>query len=86
MFHDVPVAAGLKKFDKAELVHQARCTLAPKRELVLADLSATGLRNHGVGLNELRGTEKDQYPLTRKWAEAIHAACLGVAGLCVALI
>ncbi|TBC01446.1 hypothetical protein [Rhizobium ruizarguesonis] len=51
---------GLKTFDKAKLVHQARWTLAPKRELVLADLSATGLRNLGIGLSELIDPERDQ--------------------------
>ena len=32
--------------------------------------------------NALIDTEKDQYPLTRLWAEAIHAQCPQVQGLC----
>jgi hypothetical protein len=35
-----------------------------------------------VRRNELIDTEKDNYPSTRKWAEAIHATCPGAEGLC----
>jgi hypothetical protein len=82
VFHDVPFAAGLKTFDKAKLLDQAYSTLAPKRALVLADRSATALRSLGIRRNELIDTEKDQYRGTRKWAEAVHAACPNIEGLC----
>jgi hypothetical protein len=82
VFHDVPFAAGLKTFDKAKLLDQAYSTLAPQRALVLVDMSATALRGLGIRRNELIDTEKDQYPGTRKWAEAIHAACPNIDGLC----
>jgi hypothetical protein len=82
IFHDVPFAAGLKTFDKQKLVDQVYSQVTPTRDLNLADLSATTLRRLGVQRNELIDTEKDKYPDTRKWAEAIHAACPSADGLC----
>lgn len=82
VFHDVPFVPGLKTFDKQKLVDQMHSTVAPRRSFVLADLSATALRRLGIRRNELIDTEKDQYPGTRRWAEAIHGACPAVEGLC----
>ena len=82
IFHDVPFAPGLKTFDKAKMAEQVYSTVAPRRDLVLADLSSTALRSLGVRRNDLIDTEKDQYPGTRKWAEAIHAQCPAIEGLC----
>ncbi len=82
IFHDVPFAPGLKTFDKAKLTDQAYSIVTPRRDLVLADLSATALKALGLRRSELIDTEKDQYPETRKWAEAIHAQCPAVDGLC----
>jgi len=81
VFHDVPFVAGFKTFDKNKLVDQVYSQVTPKRNLSLADLSTTALRKLGVQRNELIDTEKDKYPGTRKWAEAIHAACPGAQGL-----
>lgn len=81
VFHDVALAAGLKTFDKQKLTDQVYSQVTPKRDLNLADLSATALRKLGVRRNELIDTEKDKYPDTRKWAEAIHAACPTAEGL-----
>jgi hypothetical protein len=36
------------------------------------DLSSVPLRKLGVTRKQLIDTEKDQYPATRKWAEAIR--------------
>ena len=82
VFHDVPFAAGLKTFDKQKLTDQVYSQVTPKRNLSLADLSTTALRKLGVQRNELIDTEKDKYPETRKWAEAIHAVCPSAQGLC----
>ena len=82
VFHDVPFATGLKTFDKQKLVDQVYSQVTPKRNLSLADLSTTALRKLGVQRNELIDTEKDEYPRTRKWAEAIHAECPHAEGLC----
>jgi hypothetical protein len=82
VFHDVPFAAGLKTYDKRKLTGQAYSQVAPQRDLVLADLSSTALRRLGIQRNRLIDTEKDRYPQTRVWAEAIHAQCPEVEGLC----
>jgi hypothetical protein len=82
VFHDVPFVAGLKTFDKNKLADQVYSQVTSKRNLSLADLSTTALRKLGVQRNELIDTEKDEYPGTRKWAEAIHATCPGAQGLC----
>ena len=82
IFHDVPFAAGLKTFDKQKLADQVYSQVTPRRNLCLADLTTTALRKLGIQRNELIDTEKDKYPSTRKWAEAIHAACPGAQGFC----
>ena len=54
----------------------------PGADLVLADLRSKALRKLGVARNQIIDTEKDQYPITRQWAEAIHTQCPQVQGLC----
>jgi len=82
VFHDVPFAAGFKSFDKRKLVGQIHSVLLPATDLVLADLSNVALRKLGVSRARLIDTEKDCYPETRKWAEAIHARAAKIQGLC----
>jgi len=82
VFHDVPIAPGLKTFDQAKLAEQVYSTVTPRRDLVLADLSSTALRSLGLRRSDLIDTEKDQYPGARKWAEAIHEQCPAIEGLC----
>ncbi|TPM44149.1 RES domain-containing protein [Mesorhizobium sp. B2-3-2] len=82
VFHDVPIAPGLKTFDQAKFAGQVYSTVTPRRDLVLADLSSTALRSLGLRRMDLIDTEKDQYPGTRRWAEAIHKQCPAVKGLC----
>ena len=82
VFHDVPFAPGFKSFDKLKLVGQIHAVLLPATDLVLADLRNVALRKLGVPRAQLIDTEKDWYPQTRKWAEAIHAQVPNVQGLC----
>lgn len=82
VFHDVSFAPGFKSYDKAKLEDQAHSRLQSGADLVLADLRGKALRKLGVERRQLIDTEKDQYPATRKWAEAIHAQYPGVQGLC----
>ena len=55
--------------------------LAAQTSLVLADLRGRALRKLGVVRASLIDTEKDSYPRTRRWAEAIHRHDLRVQGL-----
>jgi len=82
VFHEVPFAPGFKSFDKRKLVGQIHSVLLPATDIVLADLRNVALRKLGVPRAQLIGTEKDCYPETRKWAEAIHARAANVQGLC----
>ncbi|KJC34188.1 hypothetical protein UB31_38970 [Bradyrhizobium sp. LTSP849] len=82
VFHDVPFVAGLKTFDKQKLAGHVYSQVTPKRDLKLVDLSVTALRKLGIQRGQLIDTEKDEYPNTRVWAEAIHTACPHAKGLC----
>ncbi len=81
VFHDVPHTAGFKSFDKGKLVEQVHSTVQLEQELQLVDLASVPLRKLGVTRKQLIDTEKDQYPATRKWAEAIHRQCPQAQGL-----
>lgn len=82
VFHDVPFAAGLKTLDKQKLAGHVYSHVTPKRDLRLVDLTVTALKRLGIQRSQLIDTEKDEYPNTRLWAEAIHAACPHADGLC----
>ena len=82
VFHDVPFAAGFKTYDKGKLAGQQHSLLHCVQDLLLVDLGSKALRKLGVPRKLLIDTEKDQYPLTRCWAEAIHRQCAHVQGLC----
>lgn len=82
VYHDVPFAPGLKSVAKRKLRGHLYSQLASSSELTLADLRVTALRKLGVTRAQLIDTEKDRYPYTRSWAEAIHAQCADVQGLC----
>ncbi len=81
VFHDVPHTAGFKSFDKGKLVGQVHSTVQVEQELQLVDLASVPLRKLGVTRKQLIDTEKDQYPATRKWAEAILRQCPQAQGL-----
>lgn len=81
VFHDVPFAPGLKSVQKGKLRgHQYSQVLATSN-LMVADLTVTALRKVGITRSQLIETEKDHYPDTRAWAEAIHAQCPDIQGL-----
>ena len=82
VFHDVPFAPGFKSLDKHKLKSQLHSILLPTDDLTLADLSSVALRKLSVQRSQLIDTEKDRYPNTRLWAEAIHAQCPDLHGLC----
>jgi hypothetical protein len=82
VFHDIPFAAGLKTYDRQKLTGQVYSQVAPQRNFALADLSSTALRKLGIRRNQLIDTEKDRYPETRAWAQAIHTQCPDIEGLC----
>jgi len=72
VFHDVPHTAGFKSFDKGKLVGQVHSTVEVAQPLQVVDLASVPLRKLGITRKQLIDTEKDQYPATRRWAEAFH--------------
>ena len=81
VFHDVPHTAGFKTFDKGKLAGQVHSTVAVARPLRVVDLASVPLRKLGITRKQLLDTEKDQYPATRKWAEALHRQYSDAQGL-----
>lgn len=81
VFHDVPFTAGLKTHAKRLLKAHDYSRVLPTADFILADLTSTALRNLGIKRGELIESEKNVYPQTRAWAEAIHAQCADVQGL-----
>lgn len=81
VFHDIPHMAGFKSFDKRRLTGLTHSTVRIEQALRLADLTSIPLRKLGVNRKQLIDTEADQYPVTRLWAEAIHAQCPHAQGL-----
>ena len=81
VFHDVSHAPGYKQYAKEKLEGQLHSEVQVKRDLKLADLGSVPLRKLGVQRKQLIDTEKDQYPGTRQWAEAIHAQHPDIQGL-----
>ena len=81
VFHDVPHAPGLKSVAKRKLRGHQHSQLVPSSDLTLADLSSKALRKLGIPRADLIDSEKDIYPQTRLWAEAVHEQCPDVHGL-----
>lgn len=81
VFHDVPHTAGFKSFDKGKLAVQVHSTVEVVQPLQVVDLASVPLRKLGITRKQLIDTEKDQYPATRKWAEALHRQCPDAQGL-----
>jgi hypothetical protein len=82
VFQDVPHTAGFKSFDKGKLADQVHSMVQLERPLLMIDLSSVALRKLGVSRKQLIDTEKNQYPATRRWAEAIYHQCPDAQGLC----
>lgn len=81
VFHDVPYSGSLKTLAKQKLESQMHSTVTLARPLQLVDLTSVSLRKLGVQRNQLIDTEKDQYPHTRCWAEALYRQCPDAQGL-----
>lgn len=81
VFRDVAHVPGFKHYDKRKLEGHLHSRVKVKHALKLADLGSVALRKMGVQRKQLIDTEKDQYPATRRWAEAIHMQHPDIQGL-----
>lgn len=81
VFHDVPFQPGFKTYPKNRLGRHRHSRAEITADLKLVNLTSKVLRLLGVTRGQLIDTEKDQYPFTRQWAEAIHAQRADAHGL-----
>jgi hypothetical protein len=81
VFHEVPVDAADKFVDLDDFALRGHGELVPNRDLKLVDLTSEGLHRLKVPKNELITSPSRDYPLTARWAEALHRQCADVDGL-----
>lgn len=72
LLRNIPVAGGHIAYEDYE--SKVMAALEIKREVRLASFLGTDLRALKVAPDQLTTTPGDNYPQTRKWAEAAHAA------------
>ena len=72
VFHDVPIGEGPTTIDPDHLDPLACSEVETLKELLLIDLTSTGLRHFGLKNADLIDTDAITYPLTRAWAEALY--------------
>ena len=72
VFHDVPIGAGPTTIDPTHLDLLVCSEVETLKELLLIDLTSTGLRHFGLKNTDLIDTDADTYSLTRAWAEALY--------------
>lgn len=73
VFHDIPFGPGYKSLEISRFAEEGYSGVQTTCDLILVDLRSIPLRKLGIKRDELIDTEKDQYDMTRKWAQAIHA-------------
>ena len=71
LLRNVPAAGGVISY--GDYQSKVMAALEIKREVRLASFLGTDLRALKVGPEQLTTTPLDNYPQTRKWAEAAHA-------------
>jgi hypothetical protein len=81
VFHEVPIAAADKFVDLDDFVQRGHGELVPNRDLKLVDLTSEGLHRLKVPKEELIASPALDYPLTARWAEALHRQCADADGL-----
>lgn len=72
LLRNIPVAGGVISYDDYQ--SKVMAALEIRREVRLASFLGTDLRALKVGPEQLTTTPGENYPQTRKWAEAAHAA------------
>ncbi|MCL1960872.1 MAG: RES family NAD+ phosphorylase [Desulfovibrionaceae bacterium] len=81
VFHDVPIDAADKFVDLDGFAQRGHGQIAPGRELKLVDLTSEGLHRLKIPKSELIASPARDYPLTARWAEALHRQCADADGL-----
>lgn len=72
VFHDVPFRGPGRQISLATLRNLMLSTLAPRRDLKLAQLHGHGLRRIQISRRELIECDASRYDWTRRWGAALH--------------
>ncbi|MCB5363050.1 RES family NAD+ phosphorylase [Pusillimonas sp. CC-YST705] len=81
VFHEVPIDAADKFVDLDSFAQHGYGQVIPNRDLKLVDLTSEGLHRLKVLKEELIASTARDYPLTARWAEALHRQCEDADGL-----
>lgn len=81
VFHEVPIDAADKFVDLDAFAQRGYGEVVPRRDLKLVDLTSEGLHRLKVPKEELITSPARDYPLTARWAEALHRQCADADGL-----
>lgn len=82
LFHDAPLPSTGFIYDwERDRTSSLRLSAIRLDSLRLVNLTSLGLRAAGLGVADLFGTEKPDYPRTRRWAQFIWQHCPTAQGL-----
>ena len=81
IFHDIPVVTGRKTVPRTLVQSRAHGQLEALRDLRLASLRGPDLRRWRISRNSLIACAPNLYPVTARWASAIHHQFPNVEGL-----
>lgn len=81
VFHNVPIRGPRRRIRLPALRSLMLSTLAPRRDLQLAQLHGHGLRRLQISRRELVESEASRYAWTRRWAAAIYRSGEDIDGL-----
>jgi RES domain len=81
LFHDAAIRGSRYKSLPLKSLNKHYGTWVTQRALRLATLHAPDLAKYGLTIDQLTATNAMYYPLTARWAEALHRANPAVEGL-----
>jgi hypothetical protein len=81
LFHDAAVKGARSKSLPLKALNKHYGSWVTQRALTLATLYAPDLARYGVTVDQLTATNAMYYPITARWAEAIHRAHPAIEGL-----
>ena len=81
IFHDIPVRTKRKTVPRTLVQSRAHGQLGVLRDLHLASLRGPDLRRWRISRNSLIATSPNLFPVTARWASAIHQQFPNVEGL-----
>ena len=81
LFHDAAIKGSRHKALPLKSLHKHYGTWLTQRALTVATLHAPDLARYGLTVDQLTATSAMYYPITARWAEALHRRQPGVEGV-----